>query len=185
MEGPERDWWVNLVARAALTAAILTTMATPATAHPTMEHYVEDHTHDVLLPSLLPNLESRIELELEAEAREEWREIDRRYDARQRRLERERETRAVAEVVPSSVSLSADWQAIAFCESSGNWELVTTGNGYWFALQFDPDTWVAYGGDPAYLDGPAPSPEYQIAVAERVAAAQGGENAWPTCWWEQ
>ena len=79
------------MARAALTAAILTTMATPALAHPTLEDYVEGHTHEVLLPTLNPNLESQIELELAVEAREEWREIDRRYDARLKRLERERE----------------------------------------------------------------------------------------------
>lgn len=84
----------------------------------------------------------------------------------------------VAPAVPT-----ADWDAIAVCEAGGHglWSLTTTGNGYFFALQFDPDTWVAYGGDPAWLNSPTPPPrEEQIAVAERVLAGQG-PGAWPRC----
>jgi hypothetical protein len=52
-----------------------------------------------------------------------------------------------------------------------------TGNGYYGGLQFSPSTWRAYGGS-----GPAAhaSREEQIAVAERVLAAQGW-GAWPVC----
>ena len=151
------------MARAALTAAILTTMATPATAHPTMKHYVEGHTHDVMLPSLHPNLESRIELELAAEAREEWREIDRRYDARQRRLEREREARQLTLAV-STPSTTGEIEsviravfgaygdqavAVAMCESSLS---MTAANGQYLGLfQMGATERATYGhGDSAY-----------------------------------
>ncbi|RAS64177.1 LysM domain-containing protein [Lentzea atacamensis] len=70
-----------------------------------------------------------------------------------------------------------DWDALAQCEASGNWA-ANTGNGYYGGLQFNPQTWRAYGGqgNPANA-----SREQQIAVAERVAAGQGVQNAWPSC----
>lgn len=74
-----------------------------------------------------------------------------------------------------------DWDAIAFCESHGNWA-TNTGNGYWGGLQFAPSTWFSYGGGPFDGSGPFPySREEQIAVAERVLAAQG-PGAWPSCY---
>jgi hypothetical protein len=73
-----------------------------------------------------------------------------------------------------------DWTAIAFCESSGRWDL-NSGNGFWGGLQFTPSTWFAYGGGPFDGTGPFPySSGEQIAVAERVFAAQGS-SAWPNC----
>lgn len=85
---------------------------------------------------------------------------------------------------PSSATPAAsglDWVAVAACEASGDWSLVTTGNGYYFALQFAPSTWLAYGGTQAELDaGTAPSMARQIEVAERVLSAQG-PGAWPNC----
>ena len=77
-------------------------------------------------------------------------------------------------------SSSADWYGMAQCESGGVWS-VNTGNGYWGGLQFTPSTWFAYGGGPFSGDGPFPySAGQQIAVAERVLAAQG-PGAWPNC----
>ena len=72
------------------------------------------------------------------------------------------------------------WDAVAECEGSGDWSMVTTGNGYYFVLQFAPTTWTGYGGDPAYFNGPAPPRSELIAVAERVLAGQG-PGAWPNC----
>ena len=78
------------------------------------------------------------------------------------------------------VSSGADWGAIAACESGGDWS-INTGNGFWGGLQFTPQTWFAYGGGPVDGVGPFPySAEAQIAVAERVLAAQG-PIAWPNC----
>ncbi|MEU6647407.1 transglycosylase family protein [Saccharomonospora sp. NPDC046836] len=71
---------------------------------------------------------------------------------------------------------SVNWDAIAQCESGGNWS-INTGNGYYGGLQFSPSTWQAYGGtgNPANA-----SREQQIAVAERVLQGQG-IGAWPVC----
>ncbi len=76
---------------------------------------------------------------------------------------------------------AADWDAIAACESGGNWAS-NTGNGYWGGLQFAPETWFSYDGGPFSGVGPFPySREYQIGVAERVLAGQG-PGAWPICY---
>lgn len=68
------------------------------------------------------------------------------------------------------------WDAIAQCESGGNWA-INTGNGYSGGLQFSPGTWAAYGGAGSPENA---SREQQIAVAERVQAGQGW-GAWPSC----
>jgi hypothetical protein len=72
---------------------------------------------------------------------------------------------------------SSKWDAIAACESGGNWA-ANTGNGYYGGLQFNLGTWAAYGGSgrPDQQSRAA-----QIAVAERVRAASGGYGAWPVC----
>ena len=69
------------------------------------------------------------------------------------------------------------WDRIAGCESGGNWQ-INTGNGYYGGLQFNLGTWQAYGGTGRPDQH---SREEQIAVAERLAAAQGGYGAWPVC----
>lgn len=71
---------------------------------------------------------------------------------------------------------SVNWDAIAQCESGGNWAS-NTGNGFYGGLQFKPSTWTANGGtgSPA-----AASRAEQIRVAERVLATQG-LKAWPKC----
>jgi uncharacterized protein YabE (DUF348 family) len=69
------------------------------------------------------------------------------------------------------------WDAIAECESGGNWA-TNTGNGYYGGLQFSLGTWQAYGGSGMPHEN---SREQQIAVAERVRDAEGGYGAWPHC----
>ncbi|GFG76172.1 transglycosylase family protein [Mycobacterium botniense] len=71
---------------------------------------------------------------------------------------------------------SIDWDAVAQCESGGNWS-ANTGNGRYGGLQFKQSTWEANGGVGSPADA---SREQQIAVAERVLATQGPE-AWPKC----
>jgi len=68
------------------------------------------------------------------------------------------------------------WDQIAKCESGGRWN-TNTGNGYSGGLQFAPSTWRAYGGSGSPSGA---SRAQQIAVAERVLAAQGW-GAWPVC----
>ncbi|BBE21741.1 hypothetical protein MN0502_06240 [Arthrobacter sp. MN05-02] len=71
---------------------------------------------------------------------------------------------------------ASDWDALAQCESGGNWG-INTGNGFSGGLQFTPSTWAAFGGQGAPQDA---SREQQIAVAENVLAGQGW-GAWPSC----
>lgn len=71
---------------------------------------------------------------------------------------------------------SVNWDAIAQCESGGNWA-TNTGNGHYGGLQFKQATWAAHGG----VGNPATAPRAeQIRVAERVLANQG-LGAWPKC----
>ena len=72
---------------------------------------------------------------------------------------------------------STVWDALARCESGGNWA-INTGNGYYGGLQFSLGTWRAYGG-PGYPH--QQSRETQIAIAEKLRAATGGYGSWPGC----
>jgi resuscitation-promoting factor RpfE len=71
---------------------------------------------------------------------------------------------------------SVNWDAIAACESGGNWG-ISTGNGYAGGLQFTPSTWRANGGSGSASGA---SREEQIRVAENVLHSQG-IGAWPVC----
>lgn len=84
-----------------------------------------------------------------------------------------------APIAISAPANAADWDQLAQCESSGNWS-ANTGNGFSGGLQFTPSTWAAFGGT-QYASSPHNATrEQQIAVAEKVLAAQG-PNAWPAC----
>ena len=85
-------------------------------------------------------------------------------------------------VVPMALSTgtahadSVNWDAIAQCESGGNWS-TNTGNGHYGGLQFKPATWASNGG----VGNPATAPRAeQIRVAENVLRTQG-LKAWPKC----
>ena len=83
-----------------------------------------------------------------------------------------------ATFIPTAANAAdgATWDALAQCESGGNWS-INTGNGYYGGLQFSMSTWQANGG----VGNPADaSREEQIRVAENVLATQGW-GAWPTC----
>ncbi|MEX3504674.1 transglycosylase family protein [Corynebacterium sp. LK2510] len=71
------------------------------------------------------------------------------------------------------------WDAIAACESGGNWA-INTGNGYHGGLQFNPQTWAAYGGTAYAPTADQATREQQIAIAQKTQAAQGW-GAWPAC----
>ncbi|TFV65551.1 UNVERIFIED_ORG: hypothetical protein E4P37_09625 [Bacillus sp. AZ43] len=72
-----------------------------------------------------------------------------------------------------------DWDAVAACESGGNWS-ANTGNGYYGGLQFSPRTWLGFGGGDYAPRADLAAKAQQIAVAEKVLAVQG-KGAWPTC----
>jgi LysM repeat protein len=80
---------------------------------------------------------------------------------------------------PASAAGPNDWDAVAQCESGGNWA-VNTGNGYYGGLQFSQSTWAAHGGTAYASRADLATKAQQIAVAERTLDAQG-PGAWPTC----
>ena len=80
---------------------------------------------------------------------------------------------------PASAAAPNDWDAVAACESSGNWS-INTGNGYYGGLQFSQSTWEAFGGAAYAPRADLATKEQQIAVAERTLDVQG-PGAWPTC----
>jgi LysM repeat protein len=77
---------------------------------------------------------------------------------------------------PAANASSVNWDAIAKCESGGNWA-TNTGNGFYGGLQFTMGTWHANGGQGSPQNA---SRSQQIAVAQRVLATQG-IHAWPVC----
>ena len=80
---------------------------------------------------------------------------------------------------PASAAAPNDWDAVAQCESGGNW-VINTGNGYYGGLQFSPSTWAAFGGQEYASNAHLATKAQQIAVAERTLDVQG-PGAWPTC----
>ena len=83
---------------------------------------------------------------------------------------------ALSATAANATTPTSTWDALAQCESGGNWA-INTGNGYAGGLQFSPTTWAAFGGTGSAADA---SREQQIAVAQNVQAAQGW-GAWPAC----
>jgi nucleoid-associated protein YgaU len=74
---------------------------------------------------------------------------------------------------------SVNWDAVAQCESGGNWS-ISTGNGYYGGLQFNRSTWAAYGGTKYASTANKASRSQQIRIAEKVLDGQG-IGAWPVC----
>jgi hypothetical protein len=88
-----------------------------------------------------------------------------------------RPTTTTAAPAPApAVANGSVWDALARCESGGDWA-INSGNGYYGGLQFNLQSWHAMGG--AGYPNQA-SREQQIAVGERLRAAQGW-GAWPSC----
>ena len=84
-----------------------------------------------------------------------------------------------APMAASLATANADgvnWDAVAACESGGNWA-INTGNGYYGGLQFSIGTWRANGGAGSPHNA---SRAEQIRVAENVLRSQG-IGAWPVC----
>ncbi|MEV6022674.1 transglycosylase family protein [Streptomyces sp. NPDC052036] len=79
----------------------------------------------------------------------------------------------------ASAATASQWDAVAQCESGGNWS-INTGNGFYGGLQFTNSTWAAYGGTAYAPRADQASKGQQIAVAEKVLSGQG-KGAWPVC----
>ncbi|MFF3156108.1 transglycosylase family protein [Streptomyces sp. NPDC057910] len=75
----------------------------------------------------------------------------------------------------SAASVST-WDAVAQCESGGNWS-INTGNGYYGGLQFSNSSWAAAGGTQYAARADLATKGQQIAAAEKLLAIQG-PGAW-------
>ncbi len=71
------------------------------------------------------------------------------------------------------------WDALASCESTGNWD-INTGNGFYGGVQFNQSTWEAYGGLRYAPRADLATREEQIAIAMATRGRQGW-GAWPVC----
>jgi uncharacterized protein YabE (DUF348 family) len=80
-------------------------------------------------------------------------------------------------VAPSGNGLN--WDAVAQCESGGNWH-INTGNGFYGGLQFDYGTWLSNGGGAYAPRADLATREQQIAIATKVYDARGS-SPWPVC----
>ena len=81
-------------------------------------------------------------------------------------------------VVPR-VTRGATWDALAACESGGNWA-INTGNGFYGGVQFEQNTWERHGGLRYAPRADLATREEQLAIAE-VTRARQGWGAWPVC----
>jgi hypothetical protein len=81
---------------------------------------------------------------------------------------------------------TANWSAIAQCESGGNWA-DNTGNGFYGGLQFLLSTWLSAGGGRFASRPDLATAAQQIAVAQHLLLLVGGRGwtQWPVCWWRQ
>lgn len=79
----------------------------------------------------------------------------------------------------ASAAPASTWDAVAQCESGGNWS-INTGNGFYGGLQFYQATWEQFGGRRYAPRADLATPEEQVAVARNVQRAQGWQ-AWPSC----
>ncbi|MGV9710762.1 transglycosylase family protein [Gordonia sp. NPDC003424] len=77
------------------------------------------------------------------------------------------------------VASGSVWDALAQCESTGNWA-INSGNGFYGGIQFDQNTWDRWGGQEYAARPDLASREEQIAIAQKTLAAQGW-GAWPAC----
>jgi nucleoid-associated protein YgaU len=118
------------------------------------------------------------------------------YSGRHRRnIEKNRRGRGVAAAVAlagatgtaallgtasqAQAASSVNWDAVAQCESSGNWH-INTGNSFYGGLQFTQSTWAAYGGLAYAPRADLATRSQQIAIAEKTLVGQG-IGAWPVC----
>jgi resuscitation-promoting factor RpfB len=79
-----------------------------------------------------------------------------------------------------AISDEVVWDALAECESGGDWS-INTGNGYYGGLQFSASTWRSVGGT-QYAPLPHQATrEQQIAAAIVLRDQAGGYSPWPAC----
>jgi uncharacterized protein YabE (DUF348 family) len=80
---------------------------------------------------------------------------------------------------PPPVATGLNWDAVAQCESGGNWS-INTGNGYYGGLQFSASTWISNGGGAYAPTANLATKAQQITIANKLYAARGAAP-WPVC----
>mgnify|MGYP000843717272 CR=1 FL=1 len=83
---------------------------------------------------------------------------------------------ATMSVPAANAADSATWDALAQCESGGNWS-INTGNGFYGMYQFTLETWQSLGGTGYPHEADAAT---QTAMAKKLQA-QAGWGQWPGC----
>ncbi len=73
------------------------------------------------------------------------------------------------------LSCTACWDRVAYCESTGRWN-IATGNGFYGGLQFTASSWRAYGGL-RY----ASMPHYATRLQQIAVASTMSLGNWPVC----
>lgn len=86
-------------------------------------------------------------------------------------------------VTPAPDPVPAVWQALADCESGGDW---TEGDGglgpFRGGLQWHPDTWAAVKPDGAPADPADATAAQEVAAGQQLLAQPwGGWHHWPVC----
>ncbi|WP_308312077.1 transglycosylase family protein [Streptomyces albipurpureus] len=74
---------------------------------------------------------------------------------------------------------AASWDKVAECETGGLWN-ADTGNGFYGGLQMSQETWKAFGGTQYASRADLATRAQQIAIAEKVVAADG-IRPWLAC----
>jgi resuscitation-promoting factor RpfB len=80
---------------------------------------------------------------------------------------------------PPVTNNGLNWDAVASCESGGNWH-INTGNGFYGGLQFSESTWLGEGGGAYAARADLASREQQITIATKLYN-QSGSGSWPVC----
>ncbi len=79
-------------------------------------------------------------------------------------------------VAAPAIADGSVWDAIARCESGGNWA-INTGNGYYGGLQFTLGSWQAVGG----IGYPHQASREEQITRGKLLQARQGWGAWPAC----
>lgn len=82
---------------------------------------------------------------------------------------------------PAPADGARNWDAVAQCESGGNWS-INTGNGYYGGLQMNMQFWHSYSQDlsPRPERPDLATREQQIHAAENAYSVRGA-TPWPHC----
>jgi len=80
---------------------------------------------------------------------------------------------------PAASTSGLNWDAVAACESGGNWA-DNTGNGYYGGLQFNNSTWLSNGGGAYAPRADLATKDQQIAIATKLYQSRGSAP-WPVC----